>query len=315
MGCSHPENSGYCQQSTTVSQKNVCHICNRKFKSADLYISHLKCLHWYIESYACPIDTCFQGFNTIYALNKHIKLKHIQEKHEEDTVEILSQSVPATIIATADIQTSNNISTNVSSEQIVPKPGIRPYDYVTTYMTQFYKNPTVTRKFIQDVMNYTHSLLSDVLSHLKLDISINVQNLTKKQVEQINNRLNINPLENVLTEHKRFKFLENSRNFIKPIKVKVGQICEDKRVNGTVSLDVWPCYIQIVEIEKVLKQLLQIPNVLETIKGYIASESKNQGVYTSVFSGKLWLTIKNNILTKLLYLFFCTMMTMNAVIL
>lgn len=66
---------------------------------------------------------------------------------------------------------------------------------------------------------------------------------------------------------------------------------EDRRKNGSVSIDYRWCHAQVVPTEKVLKQFLEVGNTYSVITKYIEEES-GETESLNIFNGTLWKNIQ-----------------------
>lgn len=141
------------------------------------------------------------------------------------------------------------------------------------FISKLYDNPSVTRNVIQNVVEDTSELISDILTLINRNVTVASD-------------LPSNPLDEFSTEHRRLKYLTNSKYLLKPQPFLIGQIYDDFRRDG-VTLGLKHCEGQIVSIRKVLKLFLEVPGVLLEITQYISEETSFKDVALTSLFGSL----------------------------
>lgn len=278
----------------------LCNICTGHFFcDGNSFLCHVRAMHKYVDSFVCGYKNCSQRFRTTYSMKRHIIDKHrkldiaVQEKTANTNVIPSNLEIERNTISSitgSDINSNNpDLASTISDDYI---------DFVVSFLLKFYHNTNVTRKCIQQVVENTHELLGDIFSHLLTIVNAHSNNMPPDITNKFRLFFLNNPFNELLTEHKRFKYFENSANFIKATEVEIGRVLDDRRKNGSVFLDFRWCKLQVVSIEKVLTRFLQTDNVLPVILNHIEEQANNSETITSIFNAKLWKTIRQNFENK-----------------
>lgn len=261
-----------------------CKICHKRVYSVNSFTSHVKASHKYSQHFMCGFRTCEETFDKISYLKKHLISKHNIEGSElpleqSQSTEIFDENPPLLLEDNTDNRTLNSPCLEHSD---------RDSTAVTSFLTKFYSNSSVTRKFIQEVVEDTHLLISNILTGMCAEISPFISSLPENDSIKIKTILSQNPLENYLTEHKRFKVLEESENFIKPVGITLRTILDDQRRNNATYLGHKICQSQVVPIRETLKRFLELDKVFQNIHEYIEAESSKSDTISSIFTANLW---------------------------
>lgn len=279
-----------------------CTDCSKSYNCVESFISHLKFNSKNCRSLSCGFTSCYKRFNNIYALQKHLYKNHKQEgiksfEKNIDTLpevianqtvtveydEIPESTMPNTVLkSTGSSEMSNNNLVNDNLESIAAK-----------FLSSLYSKPAVTRKIIQETVEGTHGLISDILDNLRKHIVPLLGQLNPEKSNAVKQLLTANPLNSFQTEYVRFKYLENLNTFIRPISVPIGTCLDDKISNDKRVLDYTTNEMVIIPLRKILKCFLKIPNVFQEILNYISTETNKQYI-SSLFNSKLWKKISIN---------------------
>lgn len=239
----------------------TCFVCKQTFdavKQITLHFSISHGLNYNSTHFECGEPGCVQKpltylFNlkdhyyNVHKFRKDVaenaqfqsKVKKMKfstsESHTED---ILSNSVsenqyvPSTSSSNSEFPISNSGNpapfqeiTN-STEEIKSISEIKEFNKTKTisYMSTLYANPSFPRNCVQSMIRYTTSLFSDLMSGLKDKISAVSGNLSKDELDELNEAFLVtqNPFEGFETEHKRMTFFKELGTFIEPVPYDVG---------------------------------------------------------------------------------------------
>lgn len=140
---------------------------------------------------------------------------------------------------------------------------------VLNYISQLYNNNAIPRSVIQNIIENTSQLVTNLLDN------VNSQSQPKNfNIPVLRNDPNYTEsFKNFDTEFKRFCSLEKLQFLIKPKLFHIGQILDNVNTTSGVQIKMKNCEDQIIPIRIVLKKILRIA---ECVKQYIELHSKRK---------------------------------------
>ncbi|CAG9773464.1 unnamed protein product [Ceutorhynchus assimilis] len=173
------------------------------------------------------------------------------------------------------------------------------------FVTKLYNNNTVNRSVIQDVIDNTSELLNSIFSKIKSQL--NLPETSGSNCNELSILLSKDLFETCNSEHKRFKILEELGYFIRPKSFFIGNMLNTTTTSNNTIVEHKPCEEQIIPLRKILKKVLEMPNILSRMLNFIAEEEIKEEEISSLFNSDWWKTVKQKYSGKLvlpLYIYF-----------
>lgn len=173
-----------------------------------------------------------------------------------------------------------------------------------------YSKSSLPRNIVQIVIEGVKELFNFIISSIEAILHeknemVNEYNKVRDLFKEIKNIFEL-----LGTEHKRLKFLEDNKCYIKPNAFSEGEKTILKKINKSseANMVIQKAEGQIIELNKVLKQFLELPNVFDNIVSYLQNEESvcDDNIRTTILQGTLWKEVKLKFPNKIiipLYLF------------
>ncbi|CAG9773530.1 unnamed protein product [Ceutorhynchus assimilis] len=278
----------------------LCNQCDKVLPNSETYLLHIKWIHKLLEKKSCGI--CFRLFDNIYNLRKHLKNIHDAQKiYDYPIFDNIDKDVPSvSAISLNEISQECEIQSDCQDSIKNYQPTNNFEDSILNFPAKLYNNNTITRKTIQEVVENSSELIQDIITNIKCTAT-ELKFIKEDAVHEFNIFLANFSINAFISEHKRFKYFENQKSLIKPLPFLIGEEFDDNQNDKDVILSIKKCEGQIINILEVLKQFLELPNILESIIYHIDSETRRSpDIISSLFNGNLWRKIKNINQDKLL---------------
>lgn len=278
-----------------------CMFCSRFLHSINYLMIHIKLNHkslMHLEI-KCNFENCSQTYNNVYLLKRHILCKHIGDNNslqskrmkniaqkkrdvlqsalsninsifEEERMNVLDSILPT-------LNESNEIEMSEFKEKVY-KSGLR-------FITKLYAKTTLNRNMIHEIMKNTLSFYNNIcLEYLKNKY---------KHIDNLCNILQIieNAFDKFKTEHLTFQYLKNINCLIFPLNIKLHSsltFCQPDRIQKSMI-----CHrtIVVIPIKQMLKQFLEMSNVLSMIFAYIKQCQEDNTVIFSIIQSEFWQSV------------------------
>lgn len=270
-----------------------CKVCLKTFCNTDSFFVHHKICHKFEQSIYCAWSSCMRSFSNIYVLKKHMLFAHNSKDNGETNIDYGCSINNGTLPVE---QHNITFDENKSEPAVTHQSAISYYDDATNieasiamYIAKLYDNPSLTRKLIQCIVEYTGELMSDYSDYIKCKLSASPSAFDLQPL------LLDNPMKKFTSEYRRLQFFESSQKLIASESFMIGEMFDDYRKRSeSVALNFKRCEGQIVPINIVLKAFLELPNVFNDIMKYISQEINcSKTIFTSVLNGTLWQSIIN----------------------
>ena len=213
----------------------ACNICDRdcktRFDNVEALIRHLKFFHPRESSCDCIYVTWMRHFTSIYTLKRHLSVCTSNGSVKKSKLEKKS--------CLQEFSKLDGIPSN-SSDDV----GQRDFKYednvddleneILQFMGFLYSRNSSQRSLVQEIfekfIDLTRVMTSQFFKKLK-------RNIPEEFHDSIDPCLEVNILDELGTEHKRFKYLSENELFIKPWSFYIDEMEDEKRSMVQLS---WP---------------------------------------------------------------------------
>lgn len=292
----------------------ICFKCSKTFINIESLIQHIRHLHPFEQSFICQQDNCHRNFPVLNGLKKHL----IKNHSKSETFQQLNADQIEESDSVYSVEDQNIIQNSFTDKSYVSEHfDSEPSDFFQTVqnailrlISKMYSNSSLPRNIVQIVIEDIKELFNFIIACIepvlnKEDVGINQCNKIYALFKKINNIF-----DTLDTEHKRFKFLEDNKYYIKPQAFFLGKRSINKmnKSSGYSNMIIQKSEGQIIELRKTLKAFLELPNVFNDIVSYMKNEESlcDENVRTSILQGNLWKELKLEFPNKIiipLYLF------------
>lgn len=295
----------------------LCFKCSKTFLTSRNLTDHFKYNHPYLSAYVCKQENCFRSFRDIISFRKHLLSKHlIGVINTEDKSK---KNMECTI--SENISLENELLHNTAIPQVIPhceyieQNTQNPLFLFVNFFSKLYSQSTINRKTVQEVVNYTKELSGGIFSYISeklksLNEPAEIKVFLDKTFQDILKQFN-----ELDTEFKRFKFLEQQNVYVKPTPYTLGNemVLVKTNTSGEPVPNIKNVVGQKICIKTVLKHFLELPGVLNEIEKFIQEEEQidSPKIFTSCLQGELWQNTKKKMVTKEFYLYTYFSMTLN----
>lgn len=293
-----------------------CPYCGKILIDVNKYLIHIEYCHQIDRNYECPFSNCSRSFHRRDNFKKHILLNHESQAKTYHKFEFSGHMVSGTegrflnsevLSANKENSENNKIDSNTTSgihnKKINLDEKVAEFQKnlklsVLEFMSKLYSDNSVSRAFIQKIIEYMKSFLhSGFISTLKSIINCLVSDKTIGSiVDNIFVSL-INCVNFVDTEYKRTELFQNYENFIAPLPRILGfsqDVSQKKNETALILKQRTSIYIPIF---KTLKTFLQLPGVFSKILAYhnhsyvtksFLNNNTNDTVLKNILDGRIW---------------------------
>lgn len=159
-----------------------------------------------------------------------------------------------------------------------------------------YSSSSLPRNIVTDVINNTKELIEIVI--------VSIESVLRKQtvVEDALNTVHViyNEVNRIFkmlqTENMRLKVMKNNKHYIEPSPFFIGErlVIDTKNKSYEANMVVKKSEGQIIELHKIFKQFLELPNVFDDIISYTQEEESvcDENVCRSILQADLWKEVK-----------------------
>lgn len=161
------------------------------------------------------------------------------------------------------------------------------FNQISRFICKFYEKNNCPRSIVQEVISHFEECLLLPLHIIKNQISVaSFQNLdTKTNLIEMCDLLG-NMFSNLHSEHRRFKFLEQTGKFIKPLEITVGQ---QMQLSSNGIMEPKALTFQFIPLRHTLKHFLELKNVYLECADYLKKLNTESDSYlTNFVQGDLW---------------------------
>lgn len=295
----------------------VCFKCKKNFFLSKTLMDHIKWLHPFLSKYECNQFDCNRSYKDINGLRKHILSSHkvtpniLQQKNiqECDT----KNETNTTKNETNTTSVSNDTNFEISDASLNTNSNISDIEAVVNqFIAKLYECSSLNRSIVQLFLSYSSELIDNIFSYIKNKVDSELSGHLNPIFIEINNTFH-----SLGTEYRRLKYLEQNKTFIRPTNFVVGMTNSLTQTNSPnfPDMSIKTAKGQKISIRNTLEAFLLLPGVFQTMKDFMESEENEcSGIYTSVFQGHLWKSVKNKFIGKTcfpLFIFFDDLETLN----
>lgn len=286
----------------------TCFKCFKMFIGIDSLIKHIRLLHMFEQNFVCKQENCHRTFPLLNGLKKHLVKNHLKYEKSEQLNEIENED--------NKIEKSSSSCSleyqNFTQNSVIEKSNIfqTVQNAIVCFISKMYSKSSLPRNIVQIVIEDVKELFNYIISSIEAILHeknemVNEYNEVRDLFKEIKNIFEL-----LGTEHKRLKFLEDNKCYIKPNALSVGEKPILKKINKSseANMVIQKAEGQIIELNKVLKQFLELPNVFDNIVSYMQNEESlcDENIRTTILQGTLWKEVKLKFPNKIiipLYLF------------
>lgn len=274
-----------------------CFICKNTFTVLDNFIVHLKCNHFLTSTsiYRCGVQHCPQTFSSFRSFIKHMKLKICYN----------TNAIPQTLNNSANNKTFNNddvvndtsVSENISNIHLqnVEQNNMNILDLnnlknsMLTFSLHYYGKLNFSRK---DALELQHDITKIIMCPLAKEIEKLVDN-NKTIDNQMKNSLNLiihfcnNPFEELETEYKFLKFLNNKGYYEKPKVISLDNTIDNVVFHNTNTIAEKKTKAVILPLKFQFRKYFELPGILDNFLQH-QNFLKDQIEYTNFINSELW---------------------------
>lgn len=275
----------------------MCFKCNKGFYAIKTLVGHLKCFHPYLPKYECK-QCDGRSYRDINGLRKHL-ISHELTSEPKKLESINVNDNVTNIFKTPAISPEKTLSESEFSD-------LQEVDYdinsiLTSIVTKLYANQSLNRATVHQVLMYNHELIDNIFLYIKKRIKNNAA--ISIHIDNLFNEIS-SKLLTFATEYRRIKYLEQKKLLIKPKTFTMGTSDNLMKISSPncPELSVKQVKGENISIKETLESFLKLPNVYDKMVSFIQSEEDiAPGIYTSVFQGTLWKSMKQNFENKTVF--------------
>lgn len=269
----------------------TCNVCGLTFFKANALIKHLKYIHYRCQEnslFICAEKNCKRNFPSLNSFRKHLKCHEcsdisIPEKSPDNVIPSCSHNKDIPPVTSFSQLTNEKDSPNVTNffsqnetlpamddtEQLLKKFKECIKCSNVRFISKLYSENSFCRKDVDKIMNYVGEFFYEPLNIFKkylleyLKCDYNISNCHTDILKTYFNEMQ-DIFKGFDTEYLRFKYLENSGFYIKPVDYVIGENLEQ-------CTDSVPkprkLTAQFIPMGDVLHNFFSLPGILfETIK-------------------------------------------------
>lgn len=280
-----------------------CKHCNKNFSKNQTFVIHMSTSHRFASSFSCCYKKCTRNFSSLSSLKKHIHSLHNNDNvcmlnvaaknkkifHSTQETQLVSRNINE---QTIENELTSDVPQDCSNANLKEKFEVSILKYAST----LYSNDRINRSVVQEMLNHTSELITSLFSCLLNKLT----SPDKADYNDIVSVLSTDLFSSINSEYKRFQLLTNLNLLIMPKPYLIGRMFDSKSCSSATSssLNIKQCEGQIISLRILLKNFLEIPNVLNEMLIYIQSEEANVDYISSIFNSNLWKSLKNKYKNK-----------------
>lgn len=258
-----------------------CFSCNKHFLSIDNLISQMKIFHLCLTKYECKQGNRSRHFSLIGRLRKHLHAEHtFPESHVplqlenpiinfasscDENVNISPKSTTAKHISESDTFTKDEENINLTNE-------------ILTFVALLYSFPSLPRNLVQIIISSITDLLTSVSQKVHDTMtSLNLNTASRQAISGVFKGVHTTFAE-LSTEYLRLSYFHKLNSYVPPQTIYFGEYScyeKSKATNTDATMVYKKAEGQIIELRKILKLFLELPDVFGTIKLYMEEEERS----------------------------------------
>lgn len=295
-----------------------CSECGVVVATAQGLCSYLLIMHSFnvFSTYKCVQGECYREYGTVQSFKKLLEQKHV-------VVEVAGPI--NNLLNINEHEPLNNEENNFRNHNIFDDQNLQLVEDVAVIAdapvtvevfkkslfqsslalsTKLYASNTLNRTQVQEIVdhfnNYFSSGFVDIIKS-KVFLMLRDASQTQKNIDDLN--VMFDSLENVLgleTEWLRTNALETTSCYIHPLEYNISIVEKIRNIDGNPILSRIESNGQYIPMKEVLKEFLQLPEVLTSIMNNVES-LKNSRDYRNIIQSPVWKNIENNFPNKIVF--------------
>lgn len=308
----------------------ACFSCNYTSATNTKLLKHIRTLHSNSETFKCT-GKCDRIYSSYNSFAKHCRLKHKDDNYDNtrtepvvsfnssshvewgneidsDDDDIFEEADNVFDTDKCDLDFKENVSEKCSEElENLNEAYFRHMKSdASKFFAALYNHNDITRKRIQDIIEHClHFTNGDKMKFFENHLINRLKQLgeSKENIREIKLMINglKDPFEGLHSEYLRFKYFENSGNYIPPEHEKLGERDEFREENGVTVLDKVPVYASLISIHRVLTRFFELPQVFDKTLEYINSLYADNENISNFIQGEFWKEEKKKFGDKIVF--------------
>lgn len=254
----------------------ICPLCPESLTLSSLKI-HLKSIHGKIvKGLKCKQGGCFRTFSNLNSFMSHIKKSNHFGQCENNSVVVDDPVIDPDIVDEV-----HEVPSVPNSDNALPNESVCSLEDVISgsadlFIANLYSNPSIPRSIIQTLVEDTSVFMNSCIqSSFKTDIFkiLHDCNASTEQLQNVTEMFKSlkEPFFHLATEYKRSKYFQKLGCLVLP------EVCQ-----------VGDAEVVSIPLKHVLKKIIELPDVFDTICSYISSLSNNDDRIENIMQCPLW---------------------------
>nr|XP_018901077.1 PREDICTED: uncharacterized protein LOC109033097 [Bemisia tabaci] len=173
---------------------------------------------------------------------------------------------------------------------------------VDIFLSKLYGNPRITRKQVQEIINYSQNLLKGIGNVLKQPI-LELLQAAKSSPDLIFHWEDTlafleKPLEAVRSEHLRLKTFQEEGTYIEPIEITFGSNAGAVTAQGEHSVEMVTFTAHFIPLRQSLKIFLSQVEVMPIIVDFLKEIDDEEHIFSHYMNAQAWKTYKTSCQSK-----------------
>lgn len=265
----------------------ICFECLKSFISIDILICHIKHLHPFAQNFVCKQNNCQRSFPRLNSLKKHLINNHTKCEIvlHSDVGRQMKKSNNLNFLENENVIQDDSDDTKYTNDKPFDSSELF-YNAILHFISKMYSNSSIPRNIVTAIVNNAKELCDIIF--ICMESALKNQNVAEDAlniIRVISNEVN-SIFEMLENEYKIFKVIKNSKYYIEPSSFFAGEryAIDRKKKSDKESMIVEKIQGQIIELHKILKQFLELPNVFDDIICYMQEEEflYEKNIYRSI---------------------------------
>lgn len=281
----------------------TCIECKPKLvivPSARGLVVHLQRCHKFttLSTYKCGERGCQRKFTCTKAFVKHVS-RCAKDEYTCETIqepESLNCNPIENVSVSGDVDSNANCDSMNDDLESFAASDLESFlaHQADAFVCKYYSKPSFPRNIVQDIINDTDDFLNNGSAmHLLKDKVMDALNTSQAEpcvIEEISSMFALiqNPFHHLRTEHLRLKHFTSSGCYVVPENFILGRRLLPIRTKKGVLYKWRPVYAVHIPLGGVLKNFLELPNMLQNILEYVDILMKDEENLCNFIQGNLW---------------------------
>ncbi|XP_026830972.1 uncharacterized protein LOC113563508 [Ooceraea biroi] len=263
--------------------------CRDGYNTPEALFLHTKIHHFNLSNYTCGQIGCERTFQRLDSFKRHVRNTHSEPNQPPNPLpEICVRSSdvqqPLMDVDSLSVEDVNLLEEDPllpENESINDLPVIHDrFKKITyKYLSQLYRNKSLSRTAIESIIKSTSELLSIVGT--MLDNYVTATDHTHDNLRDIVSFLN-NPFFENKTEYKRIQFMTKAGFYVGPRKIFIRQRIDDVTIDGTIVRVPVQVTITFVPLRILFKTIFSSPRIFQIAHTYMHQQDHNNIVNDTI---------------------------------